>query len=108
VPDGVTFPHELGHNMGLNHDRKTYASQGGGNPPPSQYNFGYINDVAHVIDIMSYSSSCASACSYVNWFSTPRFKYQGNVLGIAQGRAGAADATRRLTETRIAISRYRN
>ena len=39
------FVHELGHNMGLNHDRATAAWEAGGNPNPGgglfSYSFGY-------------------------------------------------------------------
>jgi hypothetical protein len=105
---GIVFPHELGHNMGLNHDRKTYAAQGGGNPPPSKYNFGFINNAAGVVDIMAYTSSCTRPCGYIPWFSTSTKKYQGTVkMGIPQGTPGAADASRRLRETRAAIAAYR-
>jgi hypothetical protein len=105
LTSGIVFPHELGHNMGLYHDRRT----NGGNPPPSKYNFGYINNNAGLIDIMSYLSSCTRACRYVQWFSTAKLRYQpGNVkLGIPKGTSGAADATRRLRETRAAIASYR-
>jgi plastocyanin len=38
--DNLTFAHELGHNMGLMHDRTTVASQGGGTGA-KPYAFGY-------------------------------------------------------------------
>jgi hypothetical protein len=99
--------------MGLNHDRKTYRTEvvpNRPNPPATKYNFGFINDAADKIDIMSYQSSCVPQfqCVYVPWFSTPRFKYGGTVkLGIPKGTVNAADASRRLTETRAGIAAYR-
>ena len=109
---GTVMPHELGHNMGLRHDRFTNQQQGGGNPPNSLYNFGFVNKAAKKIDIMGYISACTQqgvqGCTYVPWFSTSQFKYNGTiVLGIAKNRPGAADATRRLRETRTGIAAYR-
>jgi hypothetical protein len=108
---GIVLPHELGHNMGLNHDRFTYKQQTGLTPPNSQYNFGYVNLPARIVSIMSYLSACQAkgiTCNYIPWFSTSKKKYQGkSVMGIAQNKAGGADSTRRLNETRTGISKYR-
>lgn len=111
LPDGIVLPHELGHNMGLLHDRYTNAEQGGGNPSNAFYNFGYVNLTDRIVSIMAYTSACSAVsvvCSYVQWFSTPKKEYNGtSKLGVAQGKKGAADATRRLNETRTGISQYR-
>ena len=109
---GIVFPHELGHNMGLHHDRLTYRTETDPdrpNPPKSKYNFGFINNNAGVIDIMAYLNSCAALpCIQVQWFSSASVKYNGAVkFGIPKGTKNAADATRRLNETRTGIAAYR-
>lgn len=100
-----TFTHEVGHNMGLNHDRFVTAAA-----PNSQYNFGYVNLNARIRDVMAYNNACAVRgfnCTRVQYFSTPRVKAGGKKIGIAAGRPGAADGARRLNETRRAIAAYR-
>ena len=101
-----TFPHEAGHNMGLNHDRFTQ----GGNPPNSEYNFGYVNLLALIRTIMSYDDECqasGTSCMEIQYFSTPRKRFQGNRIGVAAGNPGAADAARKLNENRKRIAAYR-
>jgi hypothetical protein len=105
---GIVLPHEVGHNMGLRHDRLT----DGGTWPNTKYNFGYVNTSARKIDIMAYTSACTRQrivnCVQVPWFSSSRIRFTGNiVIGIAPGSAGAADATRRLTEVRAGVAAYR-
>jgi hypothetical protein len=104
----LSFHHELGHNMGLNHDR--YVSPGA---PNSSYNFGYVNFPQRVRTVMAYNDRCValgSSCTRVNWFSSPTRKAQpGDIaIGKASNTAGAADNTLRLKQTRTAISNYLN
>ena len=101
----LSFHHELGHNMGLNHDR--YVSDPAGT---NIYNFGYINFAQRVRTIMAYNNYCADRgqnCTRINWFSSPTVRATGNiVIGRARGTAGAADNTLRLKQTRTPISQY--
>ncbi len=106
-----TFAHEIGHNMGLNHDRYTYQNVDlNGVPPSGQFNFGYINQApaARFFTIMAYGSSCqtlaGATCTRVPFFSTPLKTYNGRPVGVAAG-AAAADAARRLNLNRGVISR---
>lgn len=97
--------HELGHNMGLNHDRYVESPA-----PVSQYNFGFVNTGKRVRDLMSYSDRCDVAnvtCSLKNLFSNPRKIVNDARFGIVAGRTGAADASRRLNETRRGVASYR-
>jgi hypothetical protein len=115
----LALGHELGHNMGMQHDRFVYThpTDYNGpptvqNPPPSIYNFGYTNLPKKVHTIMAYYVQCynkwGSACTHINWFSSPTIRGPGNaVIGIAANKAGAADNTRRLRSTYKAISHYR-
>ena len=101
----LSFHHELGHNMGLNHDR--YVSDPAGT---NIYNFGYVNFAQRVRTIMAYNNFCADRgqnCTRINWFSSPTIRATGNVvIGRARNTAGAADNTLRLKQTRTPISQY--
>ena len=101
----LSFHHELGHNMGLNHDR--YVSDPAGT---AIYNFGFVNFQKRVRTIMAYNNFCAERgqnCTRINWFSSPTIRATGDVvIGRARNTAGAADNTLRLKQTRTPISQY--
>ncbi|WP_309389966.1 zinc-dependent metalloprotease family protein [Chelatococcus sambhunathii] len=97
--------HEMGHNMGLDHDR--YVA---GKAPKSAYNFGFVVLNKRIRSIMAYDNKCNDkgfTCERLNRFSSPDDKVQGEKFGVPKGKSGAADAARRLNETREAISKYR-
>ena len=100
--------HEMGHNMGLRHDRLMDTAPGVG------YNFGYASKVTgcKIYDIMAYYYGCgSSSCRRVNMFSSGTVKYQNGstacVIGIKKGLPKAADGAQRLKETKAAIAGYR-
>ena len=111
-----SFTHELGHNMGLQHDR--YAEDGGS---PSLYNYGYVNRRAVRPNppasalwrtIMAYNEECADQrpkvfCDRIPRFSNPDQSYQGYPLGIPYNSSSSADARRTLNETRTAVANFR-
>ena len=115
----ATFAHELGHNMGLSHDR--YLERFGLSP----YSYGYVNQRAFEEDapapsgwrtIMSYGSRCGDAgiaCERILRFSNPNQTYLGDPLGIAGERRtsavnGPADAVRALNITRHSVASFRD
>ena len=118
--DARTFAHELGHNMGLRHDRYT---EGGGRGS----NFGYVNQrafepgapvSARWLTIMAYSTQCADLlaaggwCRHILYFSNPRVTYKGDPMGVpadhpSTGADGPADAVGTLNETRKVVANYR-
>ncbi len=129
-PDS-SVQHELGHNMGLLHDRQTVFDQSCDGRPPgcvraieygaTNYSFGYVIPSTNpsVGDIMSYSDSG------VNCFASPIVFRQGPVAGISGGACGvspasgdvlgvaasntasSADAAATLNFTRAAVSNFR-
>lgn len=109
----ATFAHELGHNMGLRHDRYVDSSN-----TPYPYAHGYVNRAAFEEGapastrwrtVMSYPDECSDAgfsCMELLRFSNPDLEYEGDPMGIAEGEE-AADARRGLNATRQNVAGYR-
>ncbi|TJU76217.1 MAG: hypothetical protein E5Y15_28575 [Mesorhizobium sp.] len=79
----VTGVHEVGHNMGMQHDRPNAGSS------PFSYNFGHVNVQARARTIMAYSTQCTSkgySCPAKPIFSSP---YQSTGKGEPMGAADA-------------------
>ena len=115
---GATFAHELGHNMGLDHDR--HAVLGGGGEGLLPFSYGYVNKLAFKPEgertdcwftIMAYEDRCSEESRWSGWtgdgvpyFSTPDRRYpddEGVPLGVPKssdeaGADGPADAVRAL------------
>ena len=114
-----SFAHEIGHNMGLHHDR--YVDRGRGLFP---YSHGYVNQQALVPGaresagwrtIMAYPSQCSKlsfSCDEIMRFSNPNQTYLGDALGITGSERttavnGPADAVRTLDLTRHSVAGFR-
>lgn len=96
----LSFAHEVGHNIGLNHDRYVVATK-----PAGTYNYGYVNLSGRVRSIMAYNNACADRgfnCTRVNMFSTPLRRFQGKVIGTA-----ADDSARMIRRNAARIAAYR-
>ena len=125
-PFGVThydvlslMSHELGHSMGLQHDRYNDASN-----HPFPYSHGYVNQAAFAPGAphasrfatnMAYNNQCGDAgffCPWTNTFSNPDMTYNGYPMGV-RGDApssavdGPADARRSLNELRTTVANFR-
>ena len=105
------FAHELGHNMGLFHDRYVEAPSGGAH-------FGYVNQRMFDADapksarwrtIMAYPNQCSEvggfSCPKVQYFSNPENMYNGDPMGVSTdnpstGVDGPADAVGTLNDRR--------
>ena len=107
---GGTFAHELGHNMGLRHDRyaQLYSESGLGRGAVTlDPAFGYVNQLGYVNQpglavsaarsrrwrtIMALPTQCSDAyinCSGLLRFSNPRQRYNGDLLGVPFGSGGS-------------------
>ena len=121
---GVVFTHEVGHNMGLSHDRyEVHHHEGGVSPHPA---YGYVNQRAVEAGatrsrrwrtVMSDDIQCIDAytdClpSGLLRFSNPRQLYNGDPLGVAYGEGsgvtGPADAAAVLNATGPAVALWRD
>ena len=117
--DDTAMVHELGHVMGLLHDRYVTPTS-----PSGAYWHGYVNQAALQADvdesrrwrtIMAYWDQCNDLglrCPTLLRFSNPDQTYLGDSLGVSAeseetGPTGAADASRALNEVRMGVACYR-
>ena len=117
---GLVFAHELGHNMGLRHDRYVISS------PGRMANYGYVNqrmfdegapDSARWRTIMAYVDQCWEVlgevdCPRVGYFSNPEVTHNGDPTGVpvdnpSTGIDGPADAAKTLNERREITANFR-
>ncbi len=78
----LTFPHEHGHNMGLEHDPANANSPGSGTYP---YRYGHYVSGSYRT-VMSYSNQCSGGCTRVTQFSNPEVTFMGQPTGIVDQR----------------------
>lgn len=99
-----TFAHELGHNMGSAHDRRTMGSNTTTGAYP--YSFGYGIDNGFV-SIMGYGSFYTNAQT-VYKFSNPHLtSCFGVACGVGSQLSNAADNALSLNNTRQAVANFR-
>jgi hypothetical protein len=100
----LSFPHELGHNLGANHDRHVAS----GSPLP--YAYGTVNVPGRWRTIMAYNDECAASgvtCRRLARWSNPDQKYLGAPMGVPIGHRDAADNRSALNKTANIVADYR-
>ena len=118
-PGGLVFAHELGHNMGLDHDRYEVGV------PVAGSHYGFVNQRAFEQGapessrwrtIMAYNDQCWNlarfGCPWVSYFSNPENTYKGDPMGVSvestsRGVDGPADAARTLNDRREITANFR-
>ena len=116
--DAWIFAHELGHNMGLHHDRYVERSRS------FPYSHGYVNQRAFADGapksarwktIMAYTRQCEDSgflCDELLRFSNPNQTYLGDPLGVPGDERtsavnGPANAVSALNFTRHSVEAFR-
>jgi len=92
----LSFAHELGHNMGSQHNPEN------GSGPTFPYGFGH-NVNGSYRTVMAYVDPCTSGCVRVAYFSNPNVIYLGTPTGINNAR----DNARSINNTADVITAYR-
>ncbi len=93
----LSFAHELGHNMGSQHNPEN------GSNPTYSFGFGhYVNGVYRTV--MSYVDPCPNGCTRRPYFSNPEVIFSGFPTGIDNARDNARSIN--LTADPIANYRY--
>ncbi|MFE0175318.1 zinc-dependent metalloprotease family protein [Streptomyces sp. NPDC059002] len=104
--DGVS--HEIGHNLGLDHDRWTLRHDKYGRGEPSStypYNTGWITPDQKYSTVMAYEWNCAAGkkwCDQINQYANRGNRYAGQPLGDKDN-----DQTRVLKQTAYLVGDYR-
>lgn len=100
-----SFGHEIGHNLGLHHDR---GSQNECRTNIEQYNYGYRDPNANFRTIMAYNCKrfeCdfvgGDRCTRIARFSNPSRTFHGSALGTQ-----TEDAARAINDVRKKVARY--
>ncbi len=92
----LSFPHELGHNMGSSHNPEN------GSGGTFSYSFGHwVNGSYRTV--MSYVDPCTSGCTRRPYFSNPGIIFNGVPTGVENAR----DNARSINNTSNAIAAYR-
>jgi hypothetical protein len=100
----LSFPHELGHNLGASHDRHVSGSG------PYPYGFGTVNVAGRWRTIMAYNDRCAAVgvtCRRLARWSNPDQTYRGASLGVPINQRNAADNRTALNRTANTVASYR-
>jgi hypothetical protein len=91
----LSIAHEIGHMLGVRHDRYVDPSD-----QPFAYGHGYVNGDKWR-DIMSYKVGCGG-CPRIPYWSNPRVLYKGEPTGTP-----AADSARVILELAERVSKFR-
>ncbi len=99
-----SLTHEIGHNMGSEHNRDSQ-------PPPGYgvelYSYGYRSETQTFRTVMSYD--CPDGCPRIPYFSNPQVNYKGRATGIdySTNPVRSADNARSLNGTISIVANWR-
>ncbi|MBM3512984.1 MAG: hypothetical protein FJX59_04635 [Alphaproteobacteria bacterium] len=94
-----TLAHEIGHNLGAEHDRFQVEDD---EPGPRKYAYGYVDLTGRFRDLMSYDDECDAnsvSCTELPLFSNPEVTHQGRPVGIRFDLPNGADSARKIRAT---------
>lgn len=103
--NNLTFSHEIGHNIGMRHDR--YAENGGN---PEEYNYGYVLKNQKVRSIMAYDKECQDAgfsCRRLLTYCAPHIFIKDERFGVPIGNGNAAHNLEVLCRNAPIVSKFR-
>jgi len=97
-----SFGHEIGHNLGLLHDRDSSS-----NIPAYPYGYGYQEPNSSFRTIMAYN--CPENCTRIQQFSNPDVNYNGSSTGIDHDTnpGNSADSVRAMNNARVVAANWR-
>lgn len=93
---GLTFPHELGHNMGCAHDRD---NAGGAS---HAFAYGYRTPGNQYRTVMAYAPG-----TRVPYFSNPNVTFNGLVMGVPSGQPNPCDNAQALNLNAATVAAWR-
>ena len=99
--------HEIGHNIGMNHDRFVERS---GKPGPAEFNFGFVSLQRGTRSLMSYNNQCAEqkkSCLRLLQLSSPNVRVGGVAYGFPIEHAEAAYNVEVLCRNAATVARFR-
>jgi hypothetical protein len=96
-----TFGHEMGHNMGLQHDRANTSVDG-----VFPFSRGYVDTPHGFRDIMGVAASCGG-CMRIQNFSNPNVTFNDFPTGVPQASPQSADAATSLNATALTVANWR-
>jgi uncharacterized repeat protein (TIGR02543 family) len=91
VKEWDNLGHEIGHNLGMRHDRQTITNNGETPPGANDTNFGWITADKKYHTLMAYNTPCLPTCKVINQYSNTTNTVGGQALGDAKNNnAGIA------------------